>query len=79
VDQDEHEGPGAPLVPTANWGYLRLRRSSYDDPALERWAARVSDQCWSAAYIFLKHEEGSPTGPAAAEALQRIIANRPPR
>src|SRR5688572_25362779 len=33
VDEDEAEGKGAPLVPTASWGYLRLRRSSYDAAA----------------------------------------------
>jgi uncharacterized protein YecE (DUF72 family) len=73
VDQDESEGAGAPLVATATWGYLRLRRSSYDEAALQHWADRIRAQSWGAAYLFLKHEEGSPTGPAAAESLQRIL------
>jgi uncharacterized protein YecE (DUF72 family) len=73
VDEDESEGPGAPLVATAGWGYLRLRRSSYGTPALERWAGRAYDQPWGQAYVFLKHEEGSPVGPAQAEALREIV------
>jgi uncharacterized protein YecE (DUF72 family) len=75
VDQDETEGPGAPLVPTTNWGYLRLRRTQYDSPALESWADRIRSQPWHEVYIFLKHEEGSPTGPAAAQGLKQIVAN----
>jgi uncharacterized protein YecE (DUF72 family) len=71
VDQDE--GEGAPLVPTAAWGYLRLRRMAYDIPQLSGWAARIGAQPWREAYVFLKHEEGSPTGPAAAQELQEIV------
>ena len=40
---------------------------------LSAWAARIGEQPWNEAYVFLKHEEGSPTGPAAAEELQRIV------
>jgi uncharacterized protein YecE (DUF72 family) len=76
VDEDENEGRGAPLVATAGWGYLRLRRSSYGTPALERWASLIYDQAWRQAYVFLKHEEGSPVGPAPAEALREIVENR---
>jgi uncharacterized protein YecE (DUF72 family) len=77
VDEDEAEGPGSPLVPTASWGYFRLRRSAYDLPALEAWAGRIQRPDWKNAYVFLKHEDGSPRGPDAAEALTRIL-NGPP-
>jgi uncharacterized protein YecE (DUF72 family) len=73
VDEDENEGSGAPLVGTASWGYVRLRRTQYGVDQLRSWAARLSSQTWTEAYVFLKHEEGSPTGPAAAEELQRIV------
>lgn len=73
VDEDESDGPGAPLISTATWGYLRLRRLQYDSSRLEDWAARISGQQWNEAFVFLKHEEGSPTGPAAAEELQAIL------
>ncbi len=73
VDEDETEGHGSPLVATASWGYLRLRRSAYDRAALERWAARIGGNPWSEAYAFLKHEDGSPTGPAAASEMGEIL------
>ena len=73
VDEDEGEGIGAPLVPTASWGYLRLRRSAYDSARLKEWASRIERSPWSDAYVFLKHEDGSPRGPGAAEELKSII------
>jgi uncharacterized protein YecE (DUF72 family) len=73
VDENEDDGVGSPLVPTAAWGYLRLRRVSYDENQLRTWAERILDQSWSEAYVFLKHEDGSPTGPAAAREISRIL------
>jgi uncharacterized protein YecE (DUF72 family) len=73
VDEDEGEGKGAPLVPTASWGYFRLRRSAYDTAALGSWADRIRQQEWREAYVFLKHEEGSPTGPGPAGELKQIL------
>lgn len=72
VDEDEAEGNGSPVVPTASWGYLRLRRSAYDAAALQDWATRIKGQSWGEAYVFLKHEDGSPTGPAAAGEMARL-------
>jgi uncharacterized protein YecE (DUF72 family) len=66
VDEDEGE---TPLVPTASWGYLRLRRTDYQEEELERWAERIRSQPWQEAFAFLKHDEESPTGPAAAMML----------
>ena len=73
VDENEAEGIGSPLVPTASWGYLRLRRVAYEEARLRTWAERILNQAWSEAYVFLKHEDGSPTGPAAAEKISRIL------
>jgi uncharacterized protein YecE (DUF72 family) len=75
VDEDESEGKGAPLVPTASWGYFRLRRTAYDTNALEAWAGRIQRAEWTDAYIFLKHEDGSPRGPGAAGDLKRILGS----
>ena len=36
ADTEESGEAGAPIVPTADWGYLRLRRCDYDDQALGR-------------------------------------------
>jgi uncharacterized protein YecE (DUF72 family) len=66
VDEDEGE---TPLVPTASWGYLRLRRTDYQDDDLKRWADRMKGQPWQEAFAFLKHEEESPVGPASATKL----------
>jgi uncharacterized protein YecE (DUF72 family) len=74
VDEDDADGKGSPLMPTASWGYLRLRRGVYDAPALEEWASRIRGNPWKEAYVFLKHEDGSPTGPAAAAQMGEILA-----
>lgn len=74
VDEDPDDGPGAPVIPTASWGYLRLRRSHYDTAGLSAWAERILKLPWELAFVFLKHEEGSPIGPGAAEQLKAILA-----
>jgi uncharacterized protein YecE (DUF72 family) len=73
VDEDSSEGAGAPLVVTSSWGYLRLRRTRYQDTALQSWADRIRALPWERAYVFLKHEEGSPRGPAPALELKAIL------
>jgi uncharacterized protein YecE (DUF72 family) len=70
VDEDEESWP---LVPTASWGYLRLRRSGYEDADLGAWADRIRSQPWQEAYAFLKHEEDSPAGPDAAVKLAGMV------
>jgi uncharacterized protein YecE (DUF72 family) len=47
-----------PIVPTADWGYVRLRRSAYDEGKLQEWADRIAEQPWDEAFVFLKHDEG---------------------
>jgi uncharacterized protein YecE (DUF72 family) len=54
-----------PLVPTAGWGYLRLRRADYDEAALLAWADRIRAQPWEQAFVFFKHEDAGQ-GPALA-------------
>ncbi len=73
VTVDEDEGT-SPLVPTASWGYLRLRRTEYGDGELAGWAERVQAQPWQEALVFLKHEADSPAGPASAEQLLGMVA-----
>ncbi len=60
ADKDEAGDAGTPVVPTADWGYLRLRRCDYDAAALAAWRERILAQPWREAYVFSKHEEGSP-------------------
>ena len=73
VEEHESEGPGAPLVPTATWGYLRLRRTDYTDDMLKGWVERIRGQQWQEAYVFLKHDEDKPTGPDAAVNLAAMV------
>ena len=70
---DTDEGPAAPvLVSTADWGYLRLRRTDYDDEALRAWAARIRAQPWTDAFVFFKHEDEG-RGPDLAARLVEIL------
>jgi uncharacterized protein YecE (DUF72 family) len=46
-----------PFVSTADWGYLRLRRTDYGEPELKAWADRVRQQNWQDAFVFFKHED----------------------
>jgi uncharacterized protein YecE (DUF72 family) len=45
-----------PMVATAAWGCLRLRRPDYDDAALKRWLKQIRQQDWRDAFVFFKHE-----------------------
>lgn len=63
ADADDADEPA--FVATADWGYLRLRRTSYDEEDLKRWLARVRDSGWTDAYVFFKHEDEG-TGPRLA-------------
>jgi uncharacterized protein YecE (DUF72 family) len=65
ADTDESGDEGAPVVPTADWGYLRLRRADYDDAALRAWVQRVRTQPWTRCFVFFKHEDAGK-GPALA-------------
>lgn len=46
-----------PFAPTADYGYLRLRRARYDDAALAAFAARCVDAGWRETFVFFKHED----------------------
>ena len=65
VVSDVDDAPEPPLVPTAGFGYLRLRRTAYADDALATWLERVRMQPWEEAYVFFKHEDAG-TGPRLA-------------
>lgn len=60
----DHDGDAvaAPLVPTADWGYLRLRRSSYGRSELESWVQKILalQDDWFRVFVFFMHEEGGP-------------------
>ncbi len=65
----EDEELSTPRVPTAGWGYLRLRRADYTDADVAAWADRIREETWTDAYVFFKHEDEG-TGPRLAERMQ---------
>ena len=73
ADTDEFGDRGAPIVPTAGFGYLRLRRADYDDAALAAWAERIRAQPWTRAFVFFKHEDAGK-GPAMAARFVAALA-----
>jgi uncharacterized protein YecE (DUF72 family) len=71
---DTDEAPAA-IVPGARFGYLRLRKSDYDDAALRDWAARIHDQGWERAFVFMKHEDEG-RGPLLARRFLELWSER---
>jgi uncharacterized protein YecE (DUF72 family) len=65
VSEREDSTP-PPLVPTAPWGYVRLRLEHYSDADLAAWAERLAATPWQEAHVYFMHE---PTAPAYAAAL----------
>jgi uncharacterized protein YecE (DUF72 family) len=59
-----------PVVPTARYGYFRLRDEGYASGDLERWARDVSARAaeWDEVFVYFKHEEEGK-GPAFANAF----------
>ncbi len=70
----DSETSHTPLVPTADWGYLRLRDEGYKAADLETWARTVKDQGahWRDTFVYFKHEE-SGIGPALARDLAALL------
>ena len=79
ADTDPEEGESEPLtipmVPTADWGYLRLRRAAYTAADLERWATTVQEQPWKDAFVFFKHEEAG-AGPKLVDAFTALLPRK---
>jgi uncharacterized protein YecE (DUF72 family) len=60
----EGEALACPLVATADWGYVRLRKDEYPDELLADWAAKIRAQPWKDAFVYVKHDEGDAPGVA---------------
>lgn len=72
-DTDDSGDPEQLLIPTASWGYLRLRRTDYPGNELGDWARRVERQSWDSAFVFFKHEDEGK-GPAFAKTFLSALA-----
>jgi len=65
------DGLTTPLVATAPFGYLRLRRDDYDEGTLADWGRRIREiGRWKRAYVYLKHDEAG----RAPLLAQRLLA-----
>jgi uncharacterized protein YecE (DUF72 family) len=62
-----------PVVATAAWGCLRLRRPDYDDAALKKWVKQVRNQDWQDVFVFFKHEKEGK-GPQLAKRFLELAA-----
>jgi uncharacterized protein YecE (DUF72 family) len=54
TDTDEGE---TPFVATHSCGYLRLRRTDYDEAELHAWAQRIAAQGLARVYVYFMHED----------------------
>ena len=51
------EDGDTPFVATADCGYVRLRRTHYDDGGLRAWAERIAAQHLARTYVYFMHED----------------------
>ncbi|MCB9896729.1 MAG: DUF72 domain-containing protein [Planctomycetes bacterium] len=68
VAADVDEGLVVPLVKTAPFAYLRLRKNEYDDAELIAWRDRLAAGGFDEAWVFFKHEDEGK-GPELARAM----------
>jgi uncharacterized protein YecE (DUF72 family) len=62
-----------PVVATADWGYLRLRRPDYGDEELQNWVQQVRKQDWQDAFVFFKHEDAGKGPQLAARFIEMAM------
>ena len=75
VVSDTDEKPLSEIISTAGWGYLRLRRTAYNENDLADWMKRVKDQKWKDAFVFFKHEDEGVGPKLAARFLELAQTN----
>ncbi len=70
----DSEKLATPIVATASYGYLRLRREDYQDANIVKWADEIEAKAgvWSDAFIYFKHEE-SGIGPKFAARMKELL------
>jgi uncharacterized protein YecE (DUF72 family) len=54
---DTDEGDSPPVVATADCGYLRLRRTHYEDAELGTWAQKIAALALGRVYVYFMHED----------------------
>ena len=72
TDTDEGD---TPFVSTSDCGYLRLRRTHYDEADLRAWVERIAAQPLARAYVYFMHEDEA-LGTRFAHRLNELWAAR---
>jgi len=67
TDTDEGD---TPFVSTSDHGYIRLRRTHYDDADLSAWAERIAAQPLARTYVYFMHEDEA----LGTKFAQRLLA-----
>ena len=60
VTSQTDEEPDPPLVRTARWGYLRLRKTAYEPHEIADWSRKIAGLGWEEVFVFFKHEQIGP-------------------
>ena len=71
------EGLTTPVVPTAPFGYLRLRKEDYTPAELDTWAAHITGATpaatrWKRTYVYFKHDDAGRAAALAQGLLDRL-------
>ena len=66
---DRDDAPPPPLVTTACFGYVRLRRAKYTQAELREWKRKFVELGWREAFVFFRHET-TARGPLFAARMQ---------
>lgn len=72
---DSEDRLEVPVIATADWGYLRLRRPEYTADDLKQWADTINEFQWTESFVFFKHEEAG-AGPALAGSFLEQLKTR---
>jgi uncharacterized protein YecE (DUF72 family) len=72
TDTDEGD---TPFIATSDCGYLRLRRTHYDDDDLRGWAAQIAARALPRTYVYFMHEDEA-LGTVFARQLNELWAAR---
>jgi uncharacterized protein YecE (DUF72 family) len=72
TDTDEGD---TPFVATADWGYIRLRRTHYSDDDLRAWVAQIAAKGLVQNYVYFMHEDEA-LGTRFAQRLHELWAAR---
>lgn len=71
VITETDEEPEAAFVKTADWTYMRLRRSAYEEHELKTRLNEIKAKNWERVFIFFKHEDEA-SGPALAKKFMEL-------